>query len=48
MHSDTLIFGCGQIPSPGRPDFGKKLKIYRRQNSGDLVEKEVKKWVFQA
>ena len=41
-----LIFGCGRIPSPGRPDFVKKLKIHPGQNSGGPVEKEVKKGFF--
>ena len=48
MHSYMLNIDCSQSFRPNRPDFGKKSKIYRRQNSGDLVEKEVKKWGFQA
>ena len=43
-----LIFGFRQIPSPGRPDFGKKLKIHPGQNSGGPAEKEVKNRVFWA
>ena len=46
MHSDMLIIDCRDRFRPDGPDFGKKSKIYRKQNSGGFPQVPLRKRGF--